>query len=188
MKYRVVGWTYYDDDRVEDGALTWAARVAILDEIKRNGYEFSGWDHQEEYNCVPVLNDGKKRTYSQRGWGDVMAEAHGETDSFAYVGFAFDAVSETRKIPENEYRCDEFTSETDLNEVFELPVSAEQEQKAKQGRIALYDFADIRYLDGGDTLVLKSGDQSAVYDVVEVVRKINGEGKQFLDVTLKEKI
>ena len=63
MKYKVVGWTSYDGDDVPDseGRIGYAECCAIIDAIKEHGYLFSGWDHQEMFDCAPVLNDGKRR-------------------------------------------------------------------------------------------------------------------------------
>ena len=36
MKYRVVGWTEYDDYMVEDGDASYAATNVIIDEIKKD--------------------------------------------------------------------------------------------------------------------------------------------------------
>ena len=91
MKYRVVGWTDYESDEVPEthGCIGFAERNAIIDEIRKNGYLFSGWEHQESWDCVPILNDGKKRTFSQRGWGGLMAEAYGHLGSYDYAAFTF---------------------------------------------------------------------------------------------------
>ena len=92
MKYRVIGWTYYEDNDVleKKGTIGFAERNAIIDEIRKHKYLFSGWHHQESWNgVVPILNDGKKRCYSQRGWGGVMAEAYGYMEDYDYSLFSF---------------------------------------------------------------------------------------------------
>ena len=79
MKYKVIGWTYYDDNEIlySGNTIGFAERNAIIDEIRKHRYLFSGWHHQESWEgVVPVLNDGKKRCYSQRGWGGVMAKTY----------------------------------------------------------------------------------------------------------------
>jgi len=77
MKYKVIGWTDYDDAGLPDGDATFGAQNAIIDEIVKKGFEFTGWEHQNDLYCVPVLNNGYKYLYSSRGWGGLMAEAYG---------------------------------------------------------------------------------------------------------------
>ncbi len=89
MKLRVVGWTYYDDARFEDGGDSYAAHEAILADVKANGYDFTGWHHQEAERGAPVLSDGRIYRYSQRGWGGLMAEVVGDEDLFGYARYAF---------------------------------------------------------------------------------------------------
>ena len=45
MKYKVIGWTFYEDSSFPHEDLTFAARHAIVDEIKEKGYLFSGYDY-----------------------------------------------------------------------------------------------------------------------------------------------
>ncbi len=89
MKLKVVGWTYDYDGCFEEAQDSFAAQAAIIDEIRANGYMFSGWNHQETENCVPVLSDGKMRCYSQRGWGGIMAEAWENGNTMGYARYAF---------------------------------------------------------------------------------------------------
>ena len=58
-----LGWTHYDDESVPEkgGCLGFAERNAIIDDIRAHGYLFSGWDHQESWDCVPILNDGERK-------------------------------------------------------------------------------------------------------------------------------
>lgn len=171
MKLKVVGWTYYDDD-LEHGVTGWAARNAIIDDIKEHGYVFSGWAHQEGNYCAPVLNDGKIYCYSQRGWGSVMAEAHGYTGRMDYAKFAFawDRDSEVR--PHVHFDEKTFTPEYDLSETFELEVSPKVFKSAKRGAdIKLDDLPKLRFLDAGDTLVLSCNGQTARVTVVDVDRE-----------------
>ena len=168
MKLRVVGWVN-NGEEVEQGKPGWAARHAIIDEIKKNGYLFSGWAHQEGYGLAPVLNDGKMYCYSQRVWGGIMAEAHGYTGKMDYAKFAFMMESEKEKKPEVNFDPETFVPETDLNEKFDLKVGKDTLDIAKaKGQIRLYDNPALRYLDGGDTLVLV-GEEKKVEYVVETV-------------------
>lgn len=173
MKLKVVGWAWYDT-RLEEGEDSWAARSAIVDDIKAHGYMFSGFAHQEGDNCAPVLNDGKIRRYSQRGWGDIMAEAHGYTGRMDYARFAFmldddDAEKEIR--PTEEFDETAFTPQTDLNERFELEVAQDIFDEAQShGEIKLCDLPQLRYLDVGDTMALRCGKSMAEFLVEDVDR------------------
>ncbi len=171
MKLRVVGWVYYDDD-LEQGEIGWAARNAVIDEIKKRGYLFSGWAHQEADCCTPVLNDGKMYCFSQRGWGGVMAEAHGYTDIMDYARFAFMRDSDTEIRPKEIFDEETFTPEYDLNERFELQVTEKVFAAAQKSRkIKLDDLPQLRYLDKGDELALICGEKNAEYIVTDVERK-----------------
>ena len=99
MKYRVIGYTDYDWPDFADGENSDAAIEAIIEDIKKHGYCFSGYAHQEYDNCVPVLNDGLARRFSQRGWGGVMARANGFTGYMDYSSFAFSFGYEEEKTP-----------------------------------------------------------------------------------------
>lgn len=172
MKLRVIGWTYYGDD-LPQGKIGWAARNAIVDEIKKQGYLFSGASHQDCDYCVPVCNDGKIYRFSQRNWGDVMAEAHGCMCRMDYVKFAFsysiDYDSEIR--PKEQYDEDMLIPKGDLNERFEIEVSPNVFASAQHShKISLDDLPTLRYLDVGDTLALICERKTVEYTVTDVVR------------------
>ena len=171
MKFRVVGWTYYDND-LPQGEISWAARNAVVDDIKKHGYSFSGWAHQEGAGCTPVLNDGKMYCFSRRGWGGVMAEAHGYTGRMDYAKYAFELNPDAEIRPKERFNEEEFIPERDLNERFELEVSQKIFTSAQSlHEIKLDDLPSLRYLDAGDVLVLKCSNQTAEYTVADVDRK-----------------
>ena len=105
MKYKVIGWTDYENCELESESPSWAAIHAIMDEIKEKGFIITGYDHQESYNCVPVLNDGIKRTMSQRGWGRLMADVLGYRGMYDYSLFTYNPKADKSKLPgkEDEY-------------------------------------------------------------------------------------
>ena len=183
MKLRVVGWTYYDDDLLHDDS--WAARMAAVDDIKKHGYEFSGWSHQECECCAPVFNNGKMLCYSQRGWGSVMAEAHGYTGRLDYTMYAFiiDPEQLDAEIhPTDKFDEENFVPEIDLNERFELAVAQDIFDAAQNdGEIKVDDLIELRYLDVGDTLALTCGENTAEYLVEDVDRKRDLTEDEFLD-------
>lgn len=172
MKWRVVGWASYDDD-IEQGTVTWAVQNAIVDEVKKCGYVFSGGAHQEGYNCAPVMNDGKIRRFSQRGWGGVMAEAHGYNGPMDYAKFAFDTnMNRDNEIrPQHSFDETNFKKAKNLTECFELEVSDGVLADANNGSIRIADLPELRYLDAKDKLILKAGDVTEEFSVVDVERE-----------------
>lgn len=182
MKLRVVGWTYYEEDWPQSQG-TWAERYAIIDEIKKHGYNFSGWSHQEALNCAPVLNDGTICCYSQRGWGDIMAEAHGFTGFMDYAKFAFLVDTDKEVRPKSGIKQGSFVPETDLNERFELTVTQDLIATAKKaGEIVLDNLPQLHYLDSGDTLALVCGNTTEEFVVVDVNRKRDLTEERRLDL------
>ena len=101
MKYEIIDWVGGNDTFPPAGELTFAKRNYLIDEIKREGYLFSGEDHQEEYPCVPVFNDGKRYETSRRGWGRIMAEANGRYGLYDYIFYTenFSIPKEDRSYP-----------------------------------------------------------------------------------------
>ncbi len=161
MKYKVVGWTDYDDIEIMDGECTDAAIAAIVDDIKANGYSFSGHAHQE-YDCgVPVLNDGLARRFSARSWGSVMAKANGYFDYMDYSSFAFSFDLEDEIMPD----ADRWYSEGDGFELceadkFSFEVTAQVlDSIATTGEYLCDDTDALRYLEIGDTAVFTDGER-----------------------------
>lgn len=121
MKLKVIGWTFYDDDKYPDGEVDEASYQAILDDIKRNGYVFTGWHHQEIDKCAPVLNDGCIRRFTQRAWGRIMADALDKKEPYAYSFFAFYTPFDGDmkiKIPEQGVNEEEIVPEEDVFEEY----------------------------------------------------------------------
>lgn len=195
MKYRVVGWISYDCSDVPDktGAIGYAERHAIIDDIQKNGYLFTGWDHQERLDCAPVLNDGKRRCFSARGFGGVMAEAHGALGAYDYAGFTFyESIDAShKKYPKQFFDPEGFTPEEDLQEEIPLAVPCALLQEAREGNIlTLIDPPALRYLDAGDTLILTAdGEPPLTLCVADVAReRKSGEAVCKITVTYTVKL
>ncbi len=108
MKLKVIGWTSYGDWHFEEGENSLAAHNAILDDVVANGYDFTGWHHQELFLGAPVLSDGKIRRYSQRGWGGLIAESKGFIHPMDYASFAFSTGGEgAEKTPSKDRAIDQ---------------------------------------------------------------------------------
>ena len=108
MEYKVIGWTEYDNDLIEDGENDDAAVEAIVADIREHGYRFSGYAHQEFLCGAPVLNDEKKRVFSQRNFGALMAVAHGMTAN-DYPLFAFELPKSKSVMPDLSRRIHSFS-------------------------------------------------------------------------------
>ena len=177
MKHRVVGWTDWDNDEIEENSCSYAERNTIIDHIKEKGYCFTGYDHQEQSFCVPVLNDGKKRCFSQRAWGRIMAEAHGYFGDFDYSMFAFNWYEDDERnvypdFTTDTFHHDSFIPETNLNENFTVRVTKKDFDLAfNTSMVTLKDLKKYRYIDIGDTLTLKCDDEEAVFNVIALERK-----------------
>lgn len=179
MKYKVIGWTDYDDIfyDVEIGHASDAATQAIIDDIREHKYSFSGYDHQESVCCVPVLNDGKKRLYTQRGFGGLMAEAHGYRGSMDYALFSYTArdargKKSRRGMPslKLQFNPEGFTPE-DITEDYTIEVGEEiYKQATEAGKIVIDDTPYIRFMDQGDRVTLVCGENSVTYTVHRVVK------------------
>ena len=98
---RVTGWTDWQF-REETGVgipevpreMYDAAEAAVVREVKKRGYKFTGSAHQEADNCVPVINGQYCFQCSTRTWGWIMAEAHlnsgdAEADRWKYLKWAW---------------------------------------------------------------------------------------------------
>ena len=168
MKYRIVGWTYYENFEVEAEDASYAATNVVMDEIKKKGYCFSGWAHQEMMRGVPVFNDGKKRLFSARTFGGVMANAHGYDGPMDYSLFAFQLKKESMPPSAEEFFEYKFTPETDLNEEFVIEVSEEVLQKVMEtGAYVCEECEQLKYVDAGDTLTLKCGEKTHSKKVID---------------------
>ena len=154
MKIKVIGWTYYEDIDYPDGEITNAKHNVVIDEIRKHQYLFSGHSHQELHNTVPVFNDGTKGTWSQRGWGAIMAEAYNEEGLYAYSVYAFGLRNE--KIPTGSVDDSLIVSDvTSLHEDFIVEVHNEDDFNifSNSNKIKLPKIDDYRYMSIGDTII-----------------------------------
>lgn len=175
MKCRVVGWTDYDsrDFSYVDTYVTDAEKYAIIDEIRKHKYLFSGWHHQEHENCVPVLSDGKARIFSSRFWGGIMAEAYGQMGEWDYALFSFhyDVSAEELRVPQDGLDPYTFIAEGYEVEDFDVRVDKKTFESAKtKNPIYLEDLPELRYLSGNDSLTLRCEDERLRF-IVDVVHR-----------------
>ena len=176
MKYKVIGWTYYENYEILDSNKTigFAERNAIIDEIRKHKYLFSGWHHQESWDgVVPVLNDGKKRCFSQRGWGGLMAEAYGHLNDMDYANYTFrqSIASEDIKCADDCFFLEDHEPEIIENEHFDVDVNEGLFEIAKtKNPFYLEDIDELRYIDENDTITLHYNDESLTFIVKDINR------------------
>lgn len=88
----VIKWTFYGDEEypeAEGNDNQEECEDAIVREIQKWGYRFTGPAHQHHPYTVPVLSDGTRYECSFRYWGGIMARALGLDGPHAYVTWAF---------------------------------------------------------------------------------------------------
>lgn len=174
MKHKVIGWTYYDDTEILDSnsTVSIAETNTIIDEIKRHKYLFSGWHHQESYNgVVPILNDGRKRCFSQRVWGYIMAEAYGYTGEYDYSLFAFNHFIDDDKLKfaPCDFDIDCYKPKIIKNEHFKINVTKEIFEIAKVSNpFYLEDLKELRYIDENDTITLNYNNEKLTFIVKDI--------------------
>ncbi len=169
MNYKVIGWTYYEDDDYPAGQCSQAAFRAIVDEVKKCGYDFSGYSHQEMLDCVPVLNTGERMCFSSRGWGRVMAEAHGHFGVYDYSNYSF-GTDESDVLPECDFiREDIILTREKLSEKISLKISDDEfESVLGKGELVIPDTDNVRYIDVLDSVILDCNGRIAEYKVSAV--------------------
>lgn len=164
MKYEVIGWTYCGNDEYPPHEkITAGVDNAIIKEIRKHNYLFGG-DSHEDY--CPVLNDGTYAEYSWRGWGRIMALAHGVTGENAYMLGYMDSLikPEARKYPEGVPDGSRIVLKESIAETFVMHLAAEPFEKVKAGTktVEIRLFDDKRNeVDIGDYIeFIKSGDEN----------------------------
>ena len=89
---KVIGWTHYGDERypdMDDPIDQYDNYIkAIIKDIRKHGYHFSGYYHQGGDYGVPVFSNGKSLCVSFRTWGRIMADAWlDELDNSSPMGY-----------------------------------------------------------------------------------------------------
>lgn len=88
---RVLGWTsqpFHGDAFLLGDDLNEEEWAALVSDVMAHDYLFAGEDHQESEEAVyPVLDDYRYHQLSRRGFGALMAEAHGDFSEFGYARY-----------------------------------------------------------------------------------------------------
>lgn len=95
-------------------------RRAVITELRENNYHFSGNEHQNANNCVPIIDDKYAFEVSCREWGSIMEEAYPDEDysiyeeDMRYLKWSFICLPEFKndvKLPNNEGYYDYYNFE-----------------------------------------------------------------------------
>ena len=96
-EFKIVGFTSYDSAYLTAQILEEEFPHVfdlVVEEIKKNGYCFSGEDHQNHERTVPIFANGTVLRCSMRLWAQMMAEAH-NGDKNSYMDFYMDVPGES---------------------------------------------------------------------------------------------
>ncbi len=164
MKLKVIGWTSYDNNCFAPArGASLAACSAIIDAIVNDGLCFTGEHMQERDGCVPVLNDGRKYIFSRRGFGGIMAEAHGYKGAYDYALFSDNYSFDDAVFPKNAVRSKQDVEgkiESDLNECFDFSnekfsLRANLDEGIEDAVEITVPYNDTtRYVGVGDTVIV----------------------------------
>jgi hypothetical protein len=165
MKYKVIGWTNALNKEIEECDYSIATYNVIFDDIVKNGYRFTGCTHQNHDLGVPVLNDGKKRTLSEREWGMLMSSIHKDNDYVTYAYADFDGVIDEILPPlELQITNKVLTIDENINEELIIEVDETTFKLAKDKHlIHQFKSQENRYLEVGDKISLLYKEQKSSY-------------------------
>ena len=69
------------------------AYEAVIEEVRKNEYHFTGNDHQNADWGVPVLDNKYKLCVGQRSWGGIIADAFpdeiDDSEGYGYIKWAW---------------------------------------------------------------------------------------------------
>ena len=93
-KVQVTRWVNWPDGREHKftelpDELFDDAWKAVVEDMKSNGYKLSGESHQNQPNCVPLINGKYTFELSMRQWGRLMTEVLGIKGDYAYCIWAW---------------------------------------------------------------------------------------------------
>lgn len=96
-KWNIVGYTSYES-HYPTAQITQEEFPQVVDlvveEVKKNGYCFSGEDHQNHDRAVPVFENGTAFRCSMRLWAQIMALVH-SGDKTKYMDYYMEVPSES---------------------------------------------------------------------------------------------
>ena len=78
MSRSVIGWTTAWISGCPEATLTEERKKALVERIRKRGYNFTHDSHYTLPYCAPVYEDGTYCILTKPQWDEVMAEAYGE--------------------------------------------------------------------------------------------------------------
>ncbi|MBD5391128.1 hypothetical protein HDR67_03900 [bacterium] len=171
MRYEVIGWVDSEEcDYPKHKYITAPIDAAIIKEIRKHGYLFGG-DAHERY--CPLLNDGTYVRYSWRGWGRIMALAHGYKDEDYMMAYMDEMIEpKVRKYP-NVLKIDDskIHLKENLADTFVMHLSEEMFLAMKEGTkiVEVRVFDDKRKLvDIGDYIEFHNNNDHIKMRVIDI--------------------
>lgn len=171
MRYEVIGWVDSEEcDYPKHKDITAPVDAVIIKEIRMHGYLFGG-DAHERY--CPLLNDGTYVRYSWRGWGRIMALAHGYKDEDYMLAYMDDLIDpKMRKYPGDlEIDDTKIKLKEHLADTFVMHLSEEMFLAMKEGTktVEVRLFDDKRKLvDIGDYIEFYNNDDYIKLRVLDI--------------------
>lgn len=171
MRYEVIGWVDSEEcDYPKHKDITAPVDAVIIKEIRKYGYLFGG-DAHERY--CPFLNDGTYVRYSWRGWGRIMALAHGYKAEDYMMAYMDDLIEpKMRKYPAVlEIDDSRIKFKENLADTFVMHLSEEMFLAMKEGTktVDVRLFDDKRKLvDIGDYIEFHNGDSHIKMRVLDI--------------------
>lgn len=172
MRYEVIGWVDSEEsDYPKHKYITAPVDAVIIKEIRKHGYLFGG-DAHERY--CPVLNDGTYVRYSWRGWGRIMALAHGYKEEDYMMGYMDEMIDpQMRKYPKDmEIDDSKIEFKENLADTFVMHLNEDMFLAMKKGtktvEVRLFDDKRKK-IDIGDYIEFHNKNNDEVYIKMRVL-------------------
>lgn len=85
---KVTGWTSWDNKQKAKREIPNSkfdeAKLTVIEALREGNYHFTGFMHQSDANCVPIIDDTYRFQVSQRTWGEIMYLAFPKEDYSKY--------------------------------------------------------------------------------------------------------
>lgn len=178
MKFRVIGWTHYEDEAYPEHRGDFGAvEHAVAEAIRAGGYRFGGDTHQGAETGTPVLNDGTRACFSFREWGYLMAEALSlqGPDGPAYMEWYMDLEKVLSGdvelvLPPNGVEKSRIEKRAALAETFSVPLLSEEFEAVAAGKKTAAFFPKAGEFDRicrGDALAFSSEGRTVLCRVAQ---------------------
>lgn len=116
---KLVGWVDFDSEYPTKNTTQEELSLMIeliKQDILKNGYRFSGEEHQNALTGVPLFSDGTCFRASMRAWGTIMAMIYSDVDGINYPYMEFYMSLDNSVLPE--YKTIDILPNKDVEESF----------------------------------------------------------------------